>query len=431
LGEFVDDPAIFHCPVDEESVDSYSKYYVTRTGFDAGDSLLVGCPRHDNQTLAVNVFKKGAASTHPLGQMYHSAGSQSEPVGAGEIVSSGTTWFPDGSSMTITTPGLEAEVVESFRLDSGQTYTLLKVPANDTLGRLILNVIPGSRFEVITPAAIAGVRGTVFIVDIIPKDGRKATDVFVYEGEVAVTEKTGKGERLSSWGVPICCEEAKPPYLSPDPVPALPGIPESSIQKPVKIERENPPWAMGKNPWPDGVPPWAPANGYRDKTGTTDDTDPKLAKHDQGNDEGQGSDDKGSGNPANDPKDDPKTDPQQDKPDQPGDETPGANGRKSEENPGDGGSTGQTPPSTGDDNPSNSGPDEGADVNPNDGTGDQDGPMVTVGGGNNRRIVLPRNLRPVYRRYALARGSVPYDAPWGGLGFLIWLISILRPIFGF
>ena len=201
LAEYVEDGGIFHCPVDTAAgADSYSGYFVTRTASDSGDSLLVGCPRHDNSTLAINVFKKGAASTHPVGDVYHAiGGNESERKFPGDEVGCGTTYFPDGSSMTITTPGLEAEIIESFRLDSGQTYTLLRVPSNDAFGKLILDVTPGSKFEVITPAAIAGVRGTVFMVDIFPlADGKKGIDVFVYEGKVAVTEKTGK-ESWAYW----------------------------------------------------------------------------------------------------------------------------------------------------------------------------------------------------------------------------------------
>ncbi len=305
MAEYIENREAFACPVDEtppedvDIVDSYSDFYVTRTSLADGDSLIAGCPRHDNQTIAVNVFKKGNATRNQLGPLHHSQGENQDRQYSGDVVGTGTTWFPDGSSMTIQTPGLEAEIVESFRLDSGQTYTLIKVPANDAFGRLIFDVIPGSKFEVITPAAIAGVRGTVFMVDIIAdKKGRKAADVFVYEGSVAVTESTGKGERLASWGVPIQCEQKKRPFRSPNTPPALPGLATRPGEKPV-IQRGNPPWAMGPAPWPGGKAPWAPVADGDDEVqinnGERDDGD--LAQNEGGgNNEGGGGVNNGGGN---------------------------------------------------------------------------------------------------------------------------------------
>jgi prepilin-type N-terminal cleavage/methylation domain-containing protein len=324
MAEYIENREAFACPLDETPpedvgiIDSYSDFYVTRTSLADGDSLIAGCPRHVNQTIAVNVFKKGNATRNQLGQLHHSQGENLDRIYSGDIVGTGTTWFPDGSSMTIQTPGLEAEIVESFRLDSGQTYTLIKVPANDAFGSLILDVIPGSKFEVITPAAIAGVRGTVFMVDIIAdKKGRKAADVFVFEGSVVVTESTGKGERLASWGVPIRCEQKKRPFRSPKPPPALPGLTTRPGEQPV-IQRGNPPWAMGPSPWPDGSAPWArvsdgeenveinngdredngdlandTSGGANDTNGATDGGNGNGRDHESGNDPDSGESDNG------------------------------------------------------------------------------------------------------------------------------------------
>lgn len=434
LGEFVRDDAVFLCPVDEGSLDSYSDFYVTRTSYDASDSLLVGCPRHNNQTLAVNVFKKGSATTHPVGQMFHSEGNQSTPSHPGDIVGSGTTWFPDGSSMTITTPGLEAEIVESFRLENGQTYTLIKVPANDAFGRLILSVIPGSKFEVITPAAIAGVRGTVFMVDIFPtNDGQKAIDVFVYEGKVAIAEKSGKGERLSSWNIPIRCEPDKPPYRSPAPIPELPGIPEKPNNQAPEIPRENPPWAMGNNPWAGGPPPWAPAKGKRD--GVEEEPEevlpPGLAKKDDGEDDATGNNGNGNG---------------------PDDDDNGNNGNGGNNanngnhgNNGADGNDGDVPevvpvPDTGApvaDVPPAEGPAPApapgepqpiADL-PADDTlpGDGGGGMEN---GEERPPEVAPGIDPDYRIYAIGRGGTMVRGPWERLGFLGWVLALLRLLLG-
>jgi len=425
LGEFVNDDAVFQCPVDEGSFDSYSDFYVTRTSHDAGDSLLVGCPRHDNQTLAINVFKKGSATTHPVGQMFHSEGNQSTPSHPGDIVGSGTTWFPDGSSMTITTPGLEAEIVESFRLENGQTYTLIKVPANDAFGRLILSVIPGSRFEVITPAAIAGVRGTVFMVDIFPTNkGQKAVDVFVYEGSVAVAEKSGKGERLSSWNIPIRCEPDKPPFRSPAPIPELPGIPEAPNNEPPEIPRDNPPWAMGNSPWDGGPPPWAPAHGRRDRgDDPEDDIPPDLANRDD--DEEDDADVEDDDGPEDDrPKDNPGDEPTDDV--NAGDTpVPGPHRiRVSSDSQDESLDTlqeeGRIEILEPDPAPV---PDPSVDdtvADDDDGVVDDDDQIPTVTVSVNHR----------YKIYAMGRNGALVRGPWARLGFLGWVLGLVRLLLG-
>lgn len=52
-------------------------------------------------------------------------------------------------------------------------------------GAVLVEVRPGSTFQILTPHAIASVRGTEFVVDV----AEERTSVFVVEGEVAVTKR--------------------------------------------------------------------------------------------------------------------------------------------------------------------------------------------------------------------------------------------------
>ncbi|MBN9672559.1 FecR domain-containing protein [Roseibium aggregatum] len=82
---------------------------------------------------------------------------------------------------------LEAEAAAVLQIQDvdGQT----RPDSVDLTGRaLLIEVAPGSGpFQILTPHAIAAVRGTVFIVDV----GKEVTSVFVERGEVEVTRRGG------------------------------------------------------------------------------------------------------------------------------------------------------------------------------------------------------------------------------------------------
>jgi hypothetical protein len=71
--------------------------------------------------------------------------------------------FADGSTCELES-GSEMTVLQSFVEGAGAAplYSIVR----QTLGRARYNVHHGSKFDVVTPTATAGVRGTVFTIDI-------------------------------------------------------------------------------------------------------------------------------------------------------------------------------------------------------------------------------------------------------------------------
>jgi hypothetical protein len=91
--------------------------------------------------------------------------------------------FEDGSSLTISGDG-KAVLVQSFYKTNGVLYTVVRIVDADD-ARIEVEVTPGSQFEVVTPAAIAGVRGTRFTLCVRKDDeGNDATTVRVHAGIV-------------------------------------------------------------------------------------------------------------------------------------------------------------------------------------------------------------------------------------------------------
>ena len=78
--------------------------------------------------------------------------------------------------------GLFVELAESLRLPDGRLYSIVLIGPG-AHGRVEVRVAPGSRFEVVTPSAIAGVRGTRFAVTTDAAAGRERTAIEVLSGE--------------------------------------------------------------------------------------------------------------------------------------------------------------------------------------------------------------------------------------------------------
>jgi hypothetical protein len=92
--------------------------------------------------------------------------------------------FQDGSTATIPS-GMVVRLIQSFRMHDGRYYSLIGIGINET-GTVDVQVTPGSRFEVVTPAVIAGVQGTRFRVTTSINNDKYCVNVEVIEGEVAV-----------------------------------------------------------------------------------------------------------------------------------------------------------------------------------------------------------------------------------------------------
>jgi hypothetical protein len=122
-----------------------------------------------------------------------------------------TSETPTGTAQTLHCQGGVTIVAEN-----GARYTLQdragkgRVEAVELSSKALLIEVPkksgGNRFQVITPQAIAAVRGTKWAVDV----AEKKTSVFVVNGRVAVGRRTGgHGVTLGS-GEGVDVEEAGP-----------------------------------------------------------------------------------------------------------------------------------------------------------------------------------------------------------------------------
>ena len=176
-------PGLFLCPADPDPQgDSYSQFYVARAGQSTQD-YVCGCPRHLDEHGAVTLFSSSSAQLLEMRPVHWNG--QAIPPGAG--VGSGVMSFADGSRATIPS-GMVVRLIQSFRMKDGRFYSLIGMDVNET-GTLDVEVTPGSRFEVVTPAAIAGVQGTRFQVTTYIENDRYCVKVKVFEGEVEVKHR--------------------------------------------------------------------------------------------------------------------------------------------------------------------------------------------------------------------------------------------------
>ena len=129
-------------------------------GLRGGDRIIVG------------------ASSNPLAGVVPDGGL----LGTG-LLDSGETVieFADNSRATLR-GGSDVTVLQSFLMghESAPLYTVVK----QTAGRVIYQVNHGSRFDVGTPTATAGARGTEFTITIAA-DG--STELYVMNGKVIFT----------------------------------------------------------------------------------------------------------------------------------------------------------------------------------------------------------------------------------------------------
>jgi len=160
-----ENPRLFICPNDlSGSGDSYSQFYVARPDDNAQD-YVCACPRHVADSRAITLLSSSSAQLLER-QPVHWNGQLVPP---GTSVGSGVMSFGDGSTVTV---------------PEGMVVRLT--------GTLDLEVTPGSRFEVVTPSAIAGVQGTRFKVTTYIENDEYCVKVEVNEGKVEVKNRWKK-----------------------------------------------------------------------------------------------------------------------------------------------------------------------------------------------------------------------------------------------
>ncbi len=156
---------------------------------------IIGCPYHSNYARGVSAFAYGVIQTGRLGRVTWN----DVPINVGDEVSGGELGFEDGTRIVLTgsSSGL---VVASFRMDDGRLYSIVRVLKGHGSATINVTVEPGSKFEVITPAAIAGVQGTKFrlgVRTVLGGDKRK-TRVEMTQGTVEMRGRSGQVHILTA-----------------------------------------------------------------------------------------------------------------------------------------------------------------------------------------------------------------------------------------
>ncbi len=172
------------CPADRNSNgNSYDAFYIGRF-IDEGDAnkIFLACPRHNRRSKTVAAYLSYAVDIG-RSQKVKWSGASAE---FGEVYSGGELAFADGTRVQINSGkvGLLSSFVDNENKIYGIVYTL-----DGAESTLTVTHEGDSKFEVITPAVIAGVEGTQFSVRNWLTDDKIKTSVSVSAGAVAVEDR--------------------------------------------------------------------------------------------------------------------------------------------------------------------------------------------------------------------------------------------------
>jgi prepilin-type N-terminal cleavage/methylation domain-containing protein len=211
LASYIKDKSTFICPEDSNTTStgnfaSYDPYYVARKGSYDSNELALGCPRHRGAKNSTTAFSTGSTEITSVGAVTVS-GQEIPPDGttAQRTISSvnDKMTFADNSTVTVKNASggsYGCFLVQSVRLSDGTLYSIVKVQDNGTID---VQVTTGSKFEVVTPSAIVGVRGTEFTVATSSNGSEIGYQTVVTQtaGIVVVTDReTGNVSTLQTGG---------------------------------------------------------------------------------------------------------------------------------------------------------------------------------------------------------------------------------------
>ena len=173
-------PEVWRCPNDDSDklVNSYQPFYVRRREVEDASHFVLGCPRHADADGSEYINLEGIDSFSQLSGGYTTINGEEIALNSSSserTATSGTIEFEDGSTATIekSGSGYGLTVVASYRNNEGTLYTIVRVTGE---GEADFDVTPGSHFEVVTPVAIIGVKGTRFTVESESKYARVSLD---------------------------------------------------------------------------------------------------------------------------------------------------------------------------------------------------------------------------------------------------------------
>ena len=208
---FLNDPESLHCPRDPRPNGSYNDYYTVRAPRDAGELPVVTCPFHEdfgggNQARlgrfttqfatrpATLTSGNGVRVFHP-GKTTGIDGFAGMALRGGDLIemrASGraTITFAD-TSTAVLQGGSKMTVLQSFV--DGQSSAPLYTLVRQIRGDVTYTVNHGSRFDVATPAATAGARGTKFQIIVDDSEPANHTKLYVFDGKVVFTDRKKTG----------------------------------------------------------------------------------------------------------------------------------------------------------------------------------------------------------------------------------------------
>ncbi|MDX9701514.1 MAG: FecR domain-containing protein [Candidatus Auribacterota bacterium] len=192
LHSYLPDSAVFVCPVDRtEESDSYSEFYVYRSEQLAKMKYTIGCPRHKDDKESVNIFSLGRTARGRVRKVM----VDNVPVYPGSACT-GTITLEDGT--TITSSAVSMFVIQSFRMDDGRLYTIIRALDGES-GTIDVQATPGTNLEIVTPSLIAAVRGTAYTVSVGYYGLKPVTEVSVSSGEVSISPLNGFFPLNNAW----------------------------------------------------------------------------------------------------------------------------------------------------------------------------------------------------------------------------------------
>ncbi len=211
LANYINDKTTFVCPDDSNTTStgnfaSYDPYYVARKSSYSCDELTIGCPRHKGAKNSTSAFVNGSTKIMSVSKVLDKNLQEIPPDGttAQRTISSvgDMMTFDDGSTVTVdaSSGSYSCFLVQSIRLSDGTLYSIVRVQDN---GSIDVQVTPGSKFEVVTPSAIVGVRGTRFTVQTSSNGAKVGYETFVATSSGAVNvldRETGDATILSASG---------------------------------------------------------------------------------------------------------------------------------------------------------------------------------------------------------------------------------------
>lgn len=199
------DAEALRCPRDPRKDGSYGDFYLIRAPLDLGDSPIVCCPFHEETSSGGNQARMGRFTTQFATRPAILTGANAVRVlrPGKEVPLTGYAGMPLRGGDKVTTEASGTALITFFdrssaRLSGGTTVTVLQsfvdghasVPlytlVRQAAGEALYTINHGSRFDVATPAATAGARGTQFRITV-NGDRPEDTQLLVTEGKVVFT----------------------------------------------------------------------------------------------------------------------------------------------------------------------------------------------------------------------------------------------------